>query len=180
MDFSFLARATLLAAIAVSAAAACGGSKKPPAVVEETPPPEDAGAAEAVDAAPPAPKSLWEKLGGKDGVGAVVDELLVNALADNRINKFFEKIKKDEAKKKQLRDVFVAYICDKTGGTDCGYTATKSMKDVHAGMKLTMAHWNAFIEDLKIALASKNIPDDLQTELVAELDKVKADIVTKK
>jgi len=180
MDFSNKARAAFVVAFALACSAvACGGAKKPPAVVEETPPPEDAGASEPADAAP-APKSLWEKLGGKDGVGAVVDELLVNALADNRINRFFEKIKKDEAKKKHLRDVLVAFVCDKTGGSDCGYAATKSLKDAHAGMKLTTAHWNAFIEDLKIALASKNVPDDLQTELIAELDKVKAEIVTKK
>ena len=163
----------------VGTVGACGGSKKPPEVVET--PVEDAGTtSEPVDAAPPAPKSLWERLGGKDAVVAVVDELLVNALADNRINKFFEKVKKDETKKKALRDVLVAFICDKTGGTDCNYTSNKSMKDSHKDMKLTEAHWNAFVEDLKIALASKNVADDLQTELLAELAKTKADVVTPK
>jgi hemoglobin len=170
--------AVLAFAVSLVAASACGG-KKPPVVVE--PPEDDAGTtSELVDAAAPAPKSLWERLGGKDAVGAVVDELLVNALADNRINKFFEKVKKDDAKKKQLRDVLVAFICEKTGGTDCGYTSTKSMKDVHKDMKLTEAHWNAFVEDLKIALASKSVSDDLQTELLGELAKTKPDIVTPK
>ncbi len=172
-----LAAALLFVALA-GASGACGGSKKPPAVVE--PAAEDAGSSEPVDAAPPAPKSLWERLGGKDAVVAVVDELIVNALADNRINKFFDKVKKDEPKKKLLRDAFVAFICDKTGGTDCNYTPNKSMKDVHKDMKLTEAHWNAFVEDLKIALASKNVADDLQTELLTELSKTKADIVTPK
>lgn len=175
---SAAAAAAFSVALAFACGAACGGTKRRAEVVET--PAEDAGAPEPVDAAPPAPKSLWERLGGKDAVTAVVDELLVNALADNRINKFFEKVKKDEPKKKLLRDAFVAFICDKTGGTDCNYTSNKSMKDVHKDMKLTDAHWNAFVEDLKIALASKNVPDDLQTELLTELAKTKGDVVTPK
>ena len=182
MTFATIVRfgssAAAAALLSVALAFACGGTKKRAEVVET--PVEDAGAAEPVEAAPPAPKSLWERLGGKDAVAAVVDELLVNALADNRINKFFEKVKKDEPKKKLLRDAFVAFICDKTGGTDCNYTSNKSMKDVHKDMKLTEAHWNAFVEDLKIALASKNVADDLQTELLTELAKTKGDIVTPK
>ena len=182
MTFATIVRfgssAAAAALLSVALAFACGGTKKRAEVVET--PVEDAGAAESVDAAPPAPKSLWERLGGKDAVAAVVDELLVNALADNRINKFFEKVKKDEPKKKLLRDAFVAFLCDKTGGTDCNYASNKSMKDVHKDMKLTDAHWNAFVEDLKIALASKNVADDLQTELLTELAKTKGDIVTPK
>ena len=174
-------RATIFTvAVALCGLTACG-NKKPPEPVEPVAEPVDAGPpAEPVDAGPPAPKSLFDRLGGKDAIGAVVDELLINALADNRINKFFEKVKKDDAKKKQLRDALVAYLCDKTGGTDCNYTPAKSMKDVHKDMKITDAHWNAFIEDLKIALASKNVSDDLQSELFAELAKTKEDIVVPK
>lgn len=172
---------SVLAAVAfggILAATACGGSKKPPEVAET--PSEDAGASEPVDAAPPAPKSLWERLGGKDAVAAIVDELIVNALADNRINKFFEKVKKDEARKKHLREALVAFVCDKTGGTDCNAAALKPVKEAHKDMKLTEAHFNAFIEDFKIALASKNVADDLQGELLAELAKLKGDVVTPK
>src|SRR5260221_5296424 len=67
MNFSSRAWLSIVVIAAVASFSACGGSKKPPVVVEETPS-EDAGTAEPLDAAPPAPKSLWEKLGGKDGV----------------------------------------------------------------------------------------------------------------
>jgi hemoglobin len=168
------------------AAAACGPKKpaEPPALVE----PEETQAPEMAAPEPPAPKTLWQKLGGKEGMSGVVDAFLANVFDDNRFGKLFDKTKKDAAKKTRLRDAFVAYFCVVASGaggaahadeSDCAY-AGKSMKDAHNGMKISPAQWDAFKEDLHAAMLEKQIDADVQKQLDAELDKLRADIVVEK
>jgi peptidoglycan/LPS O-acetylase OafA/YrhL len=76
---------TLSVAIAF---AACGHKK--PRVEEPVVELDGGGDAEAdVDAAPP--PSLYQRLGGKDGVAAVIDSFVGNVSADKRVNKLFAK-----------------------------------------------------------------------------------------
>ncbi|HEY6459108.1 MAG TPA: group 1 truncated hemoglobin, partial [Polyangiaceae bacterium] len=90
------------------------------------------------------------------------------------------KVKKDKERTKQLRTRLVAELCVVAGGaaTDCAYEG-KSMKDAHKGMGIGEAQWNAFIEDLTIALKTHGVDDALSKELLDALDKqTKADIVS--
>lgn len=156
-------------------ASACGGEKPPatpePPVAEPAPPPSPAPP-------PPPPPSLYERLGKRDGLTAVVDELMGNVLADNRISKLFDKDKKDKQRAKQLHDRFVEELCVLAGGDDCHYDG-KAMKDAHAGMHITDAQWSAFVEDLTIALETRNVDDALSKELVDKLESdVKTDVVS--
>jgi hemoglobin len=173
--------ASLLAASAFCAALSafaggCGPSKPAvdpePAVIEPAPPPPP-------PPPPPAP-SLYERLGKREALDAIVDELMGNVLADNRISRLFDKAKKDKERAKQLHGRMVAELCVLAGGAgaDCAYDG-KPMKDAHKGMNVTEAQWNAFIEDLTIALKTRNVDDALAKELVDKLDSAtRADIVT--
>lgn len=154
-----------------SAVFACGPSKKPPpkepAVTETI---ADAGVEE--EAAPP-PKSLYEKLGKKEGIAKVVDTLMKNVSADAKINKRFAKLKGkalDDFKQK-----VVDLICQSSGG-DCTYSG-KNMKDAHKGMKIKEDEWNAFLADLKAALDENNVAGDDQADLMALLGPMHDDMV---
>lgn len=170
-------RVFIVAAVIASfgtAVFACGPSKKPPpkepAVTETI---TDAGVEE--EAAPP-PKSLYERLGGKEAIAKVVDTLMKNVAADAKINKRFAKLKG-----KQLEDFkqkVVDQICEATGG-DCQYSG-KSMKDAHKGMKIKEDEWNAFVADLKAALDEHNVASDDQADLMALLGPMHDDIVEAK
>jgi len=75
-----------------------------------TPPPA-APAAQAPPAPPTPPKPLFDRLGGKPAVEAVVDEFLKRVAADKRINgRFFNT---DIAR---LRGLLVEFVCSATGG----------------------------------------------------------------
>ncbi len=130
-------------------------------------------------AAPPAAPSLYERLGKKDALAGVVEELMGNVLADNRIAKLFDKTRKDKTRTKQLSTRMVAELCVVAGGgDDCAYDG-KTMKDAHAGMNITGAQWDAFIEDLSIALKTRGVDDAPAKELVDKLtQQTKSDIVT--
>lgn len=165
-----------LAFVAFTASLYACGAKKPPSVpvIDVV---EDAGApAEALDAAPPPPPTLYERLGGKEGVDAVVDELLKNIAADNRVNKVFKNTKGERLEK--FRAHVTDQVCELAGGP-CKYDG-KEMKPAHKGMAITEGQWDAFVEDLTVALQSRNIGEDDKAELLVTLARFKDDIVEKK
>jgi hemoglobin len=179
-------RARILAAVAAAcvssvvvgaacAVAGCGPSK--PAVDPEPAAEEPAAPAAAPPLPPPAP-SLYERLGKKEALDGVVEELLGNVLADKRFAKLFDKVRKDKDRTKQLRARFVAELCVVTGGDDCGYDG-KPMREAHKGMNIGEPAWGAFVEDLTIALKTRNVDDALAKELLDKIDgATKADIVS--
>jgi hemoglobin len=122
-------------------------------------------------------KSLYERLGGKKSITAVVDEFVGRVAMDARINHYFAQTAADPARMKKFKLNLVYQICQATGGP-CRYTG-KSMKDAHAGMGITSADFNALVEDLSGALDKFKVKDKEKNELLGALAPMKSDIVTK-
>lgn len=150
---------SLALAILVLSVSACGGSQ----TSQSTTTPASAPAAE---------KSLFERLGGLEAIGAVVDDFLANVGADERINQRFANT--DLA---LLRTLLVDQICMATGGP-CTYTG-RNMADAHAGMGITNGEFGALVEDLVKTLKKFNVPEKEQGELLSALGGMKGDIVGK-
>jgi hemoglobin len=117
-----------------------------------------------------AAKSLYDRLGGKEAITAVVDQFVANVAADARINGRFATT--DIPK---LKRHLVDQVCMAAGGP-CIYTG-RDMKTAHAGMKITNADFDALVEDLVGALDKFNVPKREQQELLALLGPMKKDIV---
>lgn len=120
--------------------------------------------------AAPAKASLYQRLGGKDAIIAVVDRFVGNVAADNRINKFFAST--DIPK---LKTHLVNQVCQATGGP-CQYTG-RTMKATHAGMGVGEADFNALVQDLVAALDHYKVPQREKDELLGALGSMKGDIV---
>ena len=116
------------------------------------------------------PKPLYDRLGGKDAITAVVDDFVGNVAADARINKRFE-----HADVPNLRKQLVDQICNATGGP-CQYTG-KDMKVAHTGMQITDDDFTALVDDLKKSLVKFKVPAKEQDELLGALGKMKPEIV---
>jgi hemoglobin len=173
----FCSRAAANIVLPVLVFAGCGASQKP--VVELAPPPavvEPASAIAPPPLAPPAPKLLFERLGGKEGIAFVVDEFLKNVAADTRVSKIFAKTKGDRLDK--LKASLGDQICEVSGGP-CKY-AGKEMKAAHKGMGVTEVQWDAFIEDLSLALQARGLGEEEKSELFAAIGKYRDDIVEKR
>ncbi|WP_310450645.1 group 1 truncated hemoglobin [Sulfuritalea sp.] len=117
-----------------------------------------------------AEKTLYDRLGGKAALQAVVGELWNNVAADARINGRF-KHTKPEAFGGQL----VEFLCQASGGP-CRYQG-KDMKSAHTGMKLTDAEFNALAEDTTKALNKFKVPAKEQSEVIGMLASLKGDVV---
>lgn len=117
-----------------------------------------------------ADKSLYDRLGGKPAIQAVVDDFIGNVAADPRINGFFA-----NSDIPRLKRLLVDQICEASGGP-CKYTG-KDMKSAHAGMRITEGHFNALVEDLIKSLDKFRVPEREKKELLAALASMKPDIV---
>ncbi len=154
---------------------ACGKKQAPkePMITETV---SDAGVEDSAPPEPPKPKSLFERLGNKEGITKVVDAFLKNALQNDTIKKRFSKLPKDRVEK--FRNNFIDLICKESGG-DCEYTG-KNMKDAHKKMGITDAEWTATLLALKAALDENKVAEGEQNDLVSLLGPMKDDIVEKK
>jgi hemoglobin len=159
---------------ALGAAIACGGKKPPPPVVA-IPTAEPADMDAGTDA-PVIPKSLYERLGSREGITKVVDSFVATITQDPALKKSFAKT--TGAKLEHFKKALVDQLCEATGG-DAKY-AGKTMKDAHRGMKITEPQWLALVEDLKAALAEAKVGEAEVTDLFAIVGPMHGDIVEAK
>jgi hemoglobin len=122
-------------------------------------------------------KTLYERLGGKKSITAVVDAFVGQVAADARINSFFKDTAADPKRLAKFKKNLVDQICQASGGP-CKYMG-KDMKTAHAGMGITSADFNALVEDLVAALDKFKVGDKEKNELLGALGPMKSDIVTK-
>src|SRR5438067_108754 len=95
-------------------------------------------------------KSLYDRLGGKKAITAVVDEFVGRVAADTRINRYFAAAAADPTRLATFKMKLVDQICQASGGP-CQYTGA-DMKTAHAGMGITSAEFDALVGDLVGAL----------------------------
>ena len=115
-------------------------------------------------------KSLYERLGGKEAITAVVDDFVGRVAADNRINSFFA-----TTDIPRLTMNLVNQICEASGGP-CKYTG-RDMKTTHRGMGITNAQFDALVGDLVATLDKFKVPEKEKNELLSVLGPMRKDIV---
>jgi hemoglobin len=120
-------------------------------------------------------KSLYDRLGGKKAIIAVVNQFVDNVGHDDRINKYFAKTVADPKRLDKFKKNLVDQICEASGGP-CKYKG-KNMKDAHMGMGITDGDFNALVEDLVAALNKFNVGDTEKNQLLGALGPMRPDIV---
>ncbi len=116
--------------------------------------------------------TTFQGLGGKPGIRKIVDTLIPLILADPRIKESFTDIDM-----KNLAMRLEEQFCELSGGP-CQYRG-KDMVEIHDGLNITRAQFNALAEDLQIAMERVGVPARFQNKLVAKLAPMERGIVTK-
>ncbi len=127
-----------------------------------------------------AKRSLYERLGGEAAIAAVVDEFVGRAAGDPKVNftrqgtsMAWEASAKNVAR---LKSLLVQFIGMATGGPQ-KYQG-RGMKEVHAGMRITDAEFDALAGDLQASLVHFKVPWAEQEELLAIVGTTRGEIVT--
>ena len=115
--------------------------------------------------------SLYQALGAKPGLEALMGVFVAGLKADSRIGEQFK-----ETKSSYLQGQLVDQICAVSGGP-CTYKGA-DMKTTHANMEITKANFNALVEVLQTAMDSRGIPFATQNQLLARLAPLHRDVIT--
>ena len=122
-------------------------------------------------AAAEAPKKLlFERLGGKPAIEAVIDDFLGRVAGDESINSGFA-----VGHVPRLRQRLVELVCAASGGP-CTYSG-RDMTTVHAGMKITGAQFDALVGHLVATLDKFKVPAGEKGELLGLLGPMRSSIV---
>jgi hemoglobin len=114
--------------------------------------------------------TLYERLGGKDAITAVIDDFVARCAADARINGKFARTDVT-----RLKRMLIDQVCMASGGP-CDYQG-RDMRETHDGMAVTAGEFDALVEDLVATLNQLGVGKQEQDELLAVLGPLRADIV---
>lgn len=114
--------------------------------------------------------ALFDDLGGLSGIAGIVDAFIYELGGDARIAHHFQ-----DTDPERFREKLIEQFCVESGG-DCTYTGD-SMKEVHAGLGISHADFNALVEDLIAAMEAENVPVAAQNRLLNRFAPMHAEIV---
>lgn len=117
--------------------------------------------------------SLYKRLGGYDAIAAVVDDFIGRLATDPQLGRFFVGHSTDSLRR--IRQLVVDQICEAAGGP-CYYTG-RTMKESHAGMKLSSAEWDKGVQHLNATLDKFKVGATERQELLGAVGSLKGDIV---
>jgi|SRR5580658_388259 hemoglobin len=116
--------------------------------------------------------TLYDDLGGHEGLTAIVGETIDASAADPRTAD-----KLDNINIARLKSRIVDQICELTGGP-CHFHGI-SMKGAHAYLHLHDRHFNALVEHMQDAMDRRGVPTRTQNRLLAILAPMHRDIVSR-
>jgi hemoglobin len=120
--------------------------------------------------------TLYKHLGGYDAIAAVTDDFIGRMAGDPELSRFF--VGHSTQSLQRIRQLVVEQLCQAAGGP-CFYTG-KSMKDSHAGMGISQAHWDTAVKHLVATLDKFKVGTKEREELFAAIAPLQADIVDSK
>jgi hemoglobin len=138
-----------------------------------------------------APKPpLFERLGGRGGIDSIVEDFVVRAMADPRVNWERKGVtrggvlgigarsaewKPSDANVAKLKEHLKQFLTLASGGPS-EYTG-RDIEEVHAGMNINNAEFDATVGDLKATLDALGIAIGEQKELLAIFESTRPQIV---
>ena len=116
-------------------------------------------------------ESLYERLGGTEGITQIASDALDNHLANPRIKSRYEHLDNLEAVRAGAANFFISA----TGGPDV-YEG-KNMLETHQGMNIDEAEFMAVVDDILDALDKNSIEQGEQAEVLFALYSLRREII---
>ena len=118
-------------------------------------------------------KSLYERLGGYDGITAFANDLLQRLEGDSQLGRFWQNRGDDGvAREKQL---LIDYLCFNAGGPV--YYTGRDMKTSHVGMNISETDWSVFLGHAGDTMKALKVPQQECDDVVAFVLTLKDDMV---
>ena len=118
-------------------------------------------------------KSLYERLGGYDGITGFVNNLLPRLEEDSQLGRFWENRGDDGIERE--KQLLIDYLCSKAGGPV--YYTGRDMKTSHKGMKISESDWEVFFGHAGATMQYLQVPEQECNDVVEFVSSLKKDIV---
>jgi hemoglobin len=116
--------------------------------------------------------ALYDRLGRRDGIAAVVETFYDRVLADDRLNGHFAGVDTDD-----LRAHQTAFLAAVTGGP--GSYDGREMRAAHADLDLDRADFAAVAGHLDAALAAHDVSEDDRAAVLEEVQSLETAILNR-
>ena len=120
----------------------------------------------------PSLRPVLDQFGGKPGLVTLMDDFMVNLMADARTRRYFA-----NSDRVHIKAELVDQFCVILDGP-CTYTG-KDMEKVHRNLGINRAAFNALVEDLQTAMDKNKVPFRAQNKLLAKLAPMHPAVITK-
>ncbi len=118
-------------------------------------------------------KTLYERLGGYEGITAFVNDVMPRVRADSQLGRFYQNRGDDGIEREQ--QLLIDYLCSNAGGPV--YYTGRDMKLTHVGMKISESDWSALMGHAGDTMEALNVPKQERDDVVAFVMSLKEDIV---
>ena len=120
--------------------------------------------------------NLFERLGGREGISTLVDEVVENHMNNPAVNARFLPYKEEPERlaliKKHTIDFFVA-----GSGGPANYTG-RDMPETHKGMNISHWEYMEVVDDIFSALDKRNTDDETKKDVLYILWSLKSMIIS--
>lgn len=117
--------------------------------------------------------TLYERLGGYNGIAAVADNLLSRLKNDSQLGRFWQHRGEDGVKRE--KQLLIDFLCSSAGGPL--YYTGRDMKISHKGMNICESDWSILLGHLEATLKEFKVPQAEHDAVVAFVQSTKPDIV---
>ncbi len=117
--------------------------------------------------------SLYERLGGYDGIAAFANNLLPRLQSDDQLGRFWDNRGTDGVERE--KQLLIDFLCFSAGGPV--YYTGRNMQTTHAGMKISESDWSIFLGHAGETMQELQIPQQQCDEIVSFVLSLKEEIV---
>ncbi|HNP62229.1 MAG TPA: group 1 truncated hemoglobin [Nitrospirales bacterium] len=118
-------------------------------------------------------QSLYERLGGYEGIVGFTNNLLPRLQSDPQLGRFWQNRGDDGIARE--RQLLIDYLCANAGGPM--YYTGRDMKLSHKGMKISERDWAIFLEHAGATMKALDVPRQECDEVASFVSSLKPDIV---
>ncbi len=117
--------------------------------------------------------SIYQRLGGYDGIVGFVDDLLPRLQQDEELGRFWQYRGADGVSRE--RQLLIDYLCAMCGGPL--YYRGRSMAQTHRGMGISESDWERFVCHATATLQALAVPETEAREVGEFVSTLRDDIV---
>lgn len=121
--------------------------------------------------------SLYERLGGAEGIEAIVDDIVELHMANPGVKARFLPLKDDPDHFNTVRQHLINFLASGSGGPEV-YTG-KDMLSAHRGMNISKGEYMDVVDDIMTALRKHGIDEQSQKDVLAIAYSLKGDMIGK-